>query len=345
MDSLLRLLDNEIKKTGLYYGKVGEVLLLYSLFLKTGDTRLQSKAVKNLNEISENIATVEELGFAEGLAGIGWAIEWVAQNDLIEMDTNEVLEDFDSILYKSVIFSSENNISLYNGTLGKFFYFLNRYRSRNQSNVRLKTIFQEECLILLTDDLYEKICGNNGLFHKGELNGEDIVNLGHTIYFLSDFLWLKLNEQTVESLLYDCIIFIDNFLEGKKGLLLEEAHIPYYKFLTACLYLTGENHKNSYWKDQAAHFYRRFTNKIIEFEERDNLNSLYDLFYSTVFNENYPHLNKLKFDQERISLGNKNGKLILWETMANKIKNNNSKETIELFLMLEAKSLMPTSTI
>jgi len=338
MDLMNRLLNNEVERNELYYGKTGEVLLLYLLFLKTEDIRLQNRAVNNLNEISENIAFVEDLGFAEGLAGIGWAIEWVAQNNLLEIDTNEVLEDVDSILYKSVIFSSDNNISLYNGTLGKFLYFLSRYRSKNPNTIRLKNIFHEECLILLTDDLYEKTHGDYGLFHKENLTGEDLVNLGHLIYFISDFLWLKLNEPTVESLLYDSIGFINNLCERKQGLSLEESQVPYYKFLTTCYYLTGKNHRSTSWKDQAVDFYKMFINKGSC--EDGNLNSLYNFFYLGVFNESYSPLSEIKMNQEKILLGNKNGKLILWEMMTQQHKNNNSKEILELFLMLDSDHLI-----
>jgi len=343
MDTIHRLLHNNIKERGLYYGKAGEVLLLYSLFQMTGDTGFQKKAINNLNEISEHIAGVEDLGFAEGLAGIGWAIEWVAQNNFLEIDTNEVLEDIDNILYKSVIFSSDNNISLHNGTLGKFLYFLSRYKSKNPGNIRLKNIFQEECLILLTDDLYEKICGENGLLHKENLSGEDLVSLGHAIYFLSDFLWLKLNEPTVETLLYNCIIFINKFFENVEILSLEKRYIPYYKFLTACYYLASENHKNSYWRDRAEFFYKMLNCEDSEYDS-ENLNSLYNLFYLLIFKKKHSRHSEIDLDQLEICLSNKNGKLLLFEIMKQGCVNNNPKQPIELMLMLESKNLMPIST-
>ncbi|MEO5991059.1 MAG: lanthionine synthetase LanC family protein [Ferruginibacter sp.] len=307
----------EINKNnnGLFYGNAGEVILLYLLSKKFKDPLLSERAAILLNSIADNIADVESLNFDNGLAGIGWAIECIAQNNFLEMNTNEILEEIDDVLYKSVLYNSDDNISLANGLLGKFNYFLSRFKSRNQNTHRLKNIFHEECLILLTDDLNEKLLGEFGVVNKKELNKNDLLNLGHSIYFLSAFLPLRVNLFVVESTLYETVKFVDEYLNKLKNNTVEIKQKEYILFLSNCYWFTGENHQHNYWKECALKFIRFFKspNKVInnEVTSLEKILSLISQVSVSSFEENDLFKSNSENDPEHITLVSTPGKLLV----------------------------------
>lgn len=241
----------------LYEGAAGQAIVLFLLSLHCKDKSLSDKASALLDAIADNIAKPGDLNFANGLAGIGWAVEWVDTNDFLKIDTNEVLEDMDTILYRSVVFSEENKLSLAEGLIGKLFYFWSRHVTRNIANDRLKGVFIEECLVLLTDNLQNKFTGDEGLLNRQKISSNDMFLLGHSLYILSIILPSRVNIATVETTLYECIKYTDRILP-------ESTSDKYYDtsallFLAACYALAGINHQYQYWQMQASKFINDIT--------------------------------------------------------------------------------------
>lgn len=264
------ILNSESDNYALYDGKAGEAILLYLLSKNERYNHLTDIALEKLNEIGDHITQIESLSFSDGLAGIGWAIEWAAQNNFLEANTDEILEDIDDTLYKSVVYIPSENISLATGVLGKLLFFLARYKSRNLGSHRLKNIAHEECLVLLTDDLYGKLCGEDGLIYKDSVTNDDLINFSHAVYILSDFLWSKINEPTVESALYELVRFIDAYLEGAVA---RNHHSNSLLFLSCCYYLAGENHYQNIWKNRGLHFTKIMAAAIFS----KNINTEFDI--------------------------------------------------------------------
>lgn len=257
---VLEMILNSVSDSyALYDGKAGEAILLYLLSRNLEYNHLTDIALMRLNDISDQIAQIESLSFSDGLAGIGWAIEWAAQNNFLEANTDEILEDIDDTLYKSVVYIPSENISLATGVLGKLLFFFARYKSRNLGSHRLKNIAHEECLVLLTDDLHEKLCGEDGHIYKGSVTNDDLINFGHAVYILSDFLWSKINEPTVEGTLYDLVKFIDTYLDG---VVAREHYSNILLFLSCCYYLAGEYHHQSIWRNRGLHFTKAIAGAI-----------------------------------------------------------------------------------
>ncbi|MCD4794091.1 MAG: lanthionine synthetase C family protein [Bacteroidales bacterium] len=67
--------------------------------------------------------------FAGGLSGIGWLIEFLEQNNLIECDTDETIGELDEYLNKTMLsFLNEGNYDYLHGAGGIALYFLKRNR-------------------------------------------------------------------------------------------------------------------------------------------------------------------------------------------------------------------------
>ena len=274
---------NNTLSLGLLNGDSGMAIIYYLLAKDTGNKDYKEKGLQLLNQISDNINSTKDLRFADGLAGIGWAVEWLVQNELLsDTNTDEVLEDVDDILYKSVVYSKDEYISLLDGTLGKIAYFLKRELSSNPNTHRFQRICLQECLVILTDDLADKITQGR-LLTTIKLDHPisepeallRIIDLGTLVTMISGFP--NINIQSVERTLYDVINYIELGLSkavidlASKAITNKER--DYYHnilYLAICYFIAGKKHNHNFWQEQANGYIELLCNKI----EEDNNNDI-----------------------------------------------------------------------
>jgi hypothetical protein len=225
IEKLILLNDNNF---GLLYGQTGLCIIYFLLSDLFPDTDFSERANHLLNKISDNISIVEQLDFENGLAGIGWGIEWMVQNGYIQADTNEVLEDLDDELYKTVTCLKSPNISLKNGTIGKAMFFYKRLMSQNQPDIynRYRNICNLECLVLLIDEMKENLLAEGDGILTGpnleqSISSERLIEVAHTLIFLTKILPKRINLEIAERLIRSILSFIKNnaksFLEPSLG--------------------------------------------------------------------------------------------------------------------------------
>ena len=205
-DSLEKLTGKYENSYGLYNGKTGLCICYFVLAKIEKNPDYEIKARILLDEISDNIGEVEELDFANGLAGIGWGIEWLVQNNFVDANTDEILEDLDDELYKSVVFAKAASLSLHNGTLGKAMYFYKRLMSQNPNPVRYRTLCNQECLVLLTDEINETLLNKEtGLLSvetfRQNLTPIQMGEIAQCLVFLLKLILLRVNAEVTEKLI------------------------------------------------------------------------------------------------------------------------------------------------
>jgi len=115
-----------INNIGLLNGKMGISILFYHLSRKFENKIYEEYAGELIDEIYEEITADTPVDFENGLAGIGWGIEYLVQNSFIEADTNEVLEEFDKKIYFELQENHSNMEKGLDGLLGHFAYFSKR---------------------------------------------------------------------------------------------------------------------------------------------------------------------------------------------------------------------------
>lgn len=115
-----------IENIGLMHGKTGIAIYFFHLARETGNQIYEDYAGELIDEIYEEVHTKTPCDFENGLAGIGWGIEYLAQNRFIDADTNEVLEDFDRQITHEITFHTPPDIGILNGISGYILYFLSR---------------------------------------------------------------------------------------------------------------------------------------------------------------------------------------------------------------------------
>lgn len=213
---------------GIYNGNMGKAILSGILFKHTHDDFFNDAFQKYINEAGENIAIVKEVDFKNGIAGIGWGVEWLCQNKLLnDVNTDEVLEDFDDLLYKTIIHSNTGNFTLLNGEIGSAAYFILRTRSKNPGTHRFRKILNRECVTVLEDRVSEYLQEvlNRNLY---QVQADDIIGLGDILKILSPSYNILDTEK--ESVLKNAFTVTDEILSGypgyKRGQSLKEDPAP-----------------------------------------------------------------------------------------------------------------------
>ena len=143
---------------GLLKGKMGVVIFFYHYARFTGDKSYAEHAMKLMDMIQEQLLVMDpKTGYADGLAGIGAAIEYLVQNHFIEGDTDEILEDFDSHIFKATIFGDHADCSLSTGITGLGRYLLFRIAGNDANDEHVSTLDNKMLLIQITDIVDRKL--------------------------------------------------------------------------------------------------------------------------------------------------------------------------------------------
>lgn len=81
--------------SGLWNGKTGMSVFFFLLSRATGNKRYEDFAGELLDDVCSNLSSRTPVSFADGLCGIGWAIEYLNAEGFIEADTNDILSEVD----------------------------------------------------------------------------------------------------------------------------------------------------------------------------------------------------------------------------------------------------------
>ncbi len=177
--SLMYNMDR-IKPMGLCQGKAAISLFLFHYFKLTGNPRYEDLAYEILQNICDKIKIIcDDLSFSEGLSGIGWLIEYLAQNQFIENNIGDVLCELDLLLEKVItslpVFGYTKEVISYG------LYFLSRM-TNPAGNERIR---QKEILMGIIDYLE--------YFLSGEITGNNKPEKITTRYeYLPAILFLSL---------------------------------------------------------------------------------------------------------------------------------------------------------
>ena len=125
---LLEKSDGLGNNIGLMGGKTGIALFFFYYANLTMEEKYVDFAHKLIGDIFDDInKEVSIHTFAGGLAGVGWMMEHLVQNEFVEADTDEILESLDPFLHKAMIYDIEKgNYDFLHGAVGNGTYFLSR---------------------------------------------------------------------------------------------------------------------------------------------------------------------------------------------------------------------------
>lgn len=232
--NVLLLNTSFIDNLGLMHGKIGIAIYFFHLARETKNEIYEDYASELIDEIYDEISDTTPLDFENGLAGIGWGIEYLVQSGFIEADTDEVLEDFDKRLQPSR--NQFQSIGILKGLTGLGAYYLKRIQNPAASDEKIPTLVNKQMLIHIIDELELRI-ENEGVIKL--INGTETFTLTWDylvlLVFLAEVFQLNLFNFKVDRILHKLIepIFETENMprQHSKRLLLAVAFekIKYYK--------------------------------------------------------------------------------------------------------------------
>lgn len=141
-DSLLTFLtlnSTFLSNLGLFHGRMGCALFFAKYSYVSHEKQYEDFAEYIINDIISNLHKDFPIELENGLCGIGWGIEYLAQYDLIEGDVNEWLIDVDSKIMERDPLLMED-VSFRHGLLGIAFYVSSRLNSKHKHKIKLFNI-------------------------------------------------------------------------------------------------------------------------------------------------------------------------------------------------------------
>ena len=95
---------NELGDIGLLTGKTGIALFFLYYSRLTGEEAYSQGGVDIIADILDTVNSEQVMHtYCSGLCGIGWAIEHVVRNDLVDADSDELLSGLDTLLNASML--------------------------------------------------------------------------------------------------------------------------------------------------------------------------------------------------------------------------------------------------
>ncbi|WP_295119826.1 lanthionine synthetase LanC family protein [uncultured Chitinophaga sp.] len=202
-----------ISDPGIINGRMGLCINLYHIAHHLKDEMLKANAECLLNEILQSVQNTPGPGwqFGNGISGIGWGIEHLAQQGFIDADTGESLEDFDTKLTQQRTMGTSMKLSIKQGFTGMAYYFMKRLQNPVADHEHMRSLMNKQNLIALIEqmDYYRESTVNNGL---EKLQYVDYWGLPQLATMLAAVHDLDLFNSTVDKLiewLYKLVCFAE----------------------------------------------------------------------------------------------------------------------------------------
>lgn len=133
---------------GLMRGNTGLCIFLYHLANTTSNSEYEKASDELLDKVFASLNTSASPEFENGLAGIGWGIEYLVQNGFAEGNTDEILEEVDNKVFRTLNEDNFTSFEIANGLTGFLFYLISRLKSQSSPPTMAQRINRE--LLILT---------------------------------------------------------------------------------------------------------------------------------------------------------------------------------------------------
>jgi hypothetical protein len=166
---------NSVQLLGLLEGRTGISLFFFNYYRLTGKRKyfdiangIFESIFGNLNVLAKNFT------FIDGLPGVSWFVEYLAQNNYIENNTDEILEEFCETLNK-VDICRLSDVGLMAGLTGIGMHYASRLGNSNFTD-RNDSHLKEKHMTLVMVDLLEEALQENGNNEKNDTNQNSILS-------------------------------------------------------------------------------------------------------------------------------------------------------------------------
>ena len=144
---MLLLNGSLLKNSGLFHGRMGVAIFFFHYAQYTRNELFEKYAAEIIGQIQAEIHWDSPVDYEDGLAGIGAGIEYLTQNRFLDIDTNEILNDFDKKISHAIVYEPHENFSKDNGLIGLGHYFLSRIINRKSAIEDAHLVSNRETII------------------------------------------------------------------------------------------------------------------------------------------------------------------------------------------------------
>jgi len=198
---------HSIENLGLLEGRTGVSLFFLNYYKLTGKRKFRDSAIAIIESVSNNLGTLRDnSSFSNGLSGISWYIEYLAQHEFIENETDEILEEI-CIYLNEINYNQLPQVGIRNGLIGYGMHFQARMANPNfsaQKELNAREINMNNIIIGLLDDYLKELKSENCIYPK---NKREITEI---IFFLCKTLRINPQNKTLTQVLTG---YISNFQE------------------------------------------------------------------------------------------------------------------------------------
>lgn len=154
---------------GLFHGNAGICLFYHHAERKAKQPELKEKAEESFQSTCNNLKSIQSVGFGNGLAGIGWTMEYLRQNDFINTDIEKILEFVDDAVFNKIVNSeSVNSLDLTTGLTGYLFYCISRLE--NPVDINSPSFLINKELIIFIINKIDEIAIDQFTLYTKDLN-------------------------------------------------------------------------------------------------------------------------------------------------------------------------------
>lgn len=268
---------------GLMYGSGGQILVnfLKSQYLYSGNAF--HHAEKQLDLLSEKIIQGTDFSFDRGISGIGWMVGYLAKIGILNVNTDDILEDMDDELYKDTLVLLSNGRFDINSYLGRLNYYQSRHFVEGNHRDPYRHFIHFECLKLLVSKLSEYL---NTLNTREVLNFQEMGEASLIITKFSYLMDMSIGEKLFETAFYSIMEKACEQLkciekEVDKG---ENHLVSLYLESTLMLYLSAWIYGNPHWSLPLEQIFSRFICNKSNSEIRCRCQLIKDIFMDATIN-------------------------------------------------------------
>ena len=126
------IMNRNTKGLGLLNGNAGISVFYYHLANSTSNKKYLKHADFLVDEIYKGYNF--NINFQDGIAGSGWCIEYLIQNNFCKGNANEILKDIDTRIFKYLNEQNEIPLNLQLGLIGFLMYIMIRIKNKRNHN-------------------------------------------------------------------------------------------------------------------------------------------------------------------------------------------------------------------
>ena len=195
---------------GLMHGNIGMSIFFYHLSRNTNNKGYENIADDLLDKAFENMSTLSSADFENGLAGIGWGIEYLIQNKFVEGNTDEILEEIDNRVFKVLNENIYPSFELPNGLTGYLFFIINRLKNKGVP-ISMAQQINRELFILIINKIDETVSAQFPSIVK-EVNFDLFWRFPLMLYGLTEAFKLDIYNEKIRCIIRQWIPYFETYI-------------------------------------------------------------------------------------------------------------------------------------